>query len=208
MISKPPAPPSPAPARQRQIRTMRLATSLACLLLATAPTVATAETEITERDYLARMCTLSGKWKGVFRQYNKTGLYRTVPFDAGYQCQPGNQVYVETNTFFWEDGTIHPTLKVIFPLGDDAGMHMSYFLNGAEGIYYFKPAILNITDETHWTAARTATEKTHETAPNPPVSRYTHIRNGNELRMVRDIKPDHASKTWTMSSELILTRQP
>lgn len=184
-----------------------LAATLAGLLLAAAPATAQ-DTAISPRDYLARMCTLTGHWKGVFRQYNKTGVYRTVPFEAGYSCQPGNDVYIETNSFFWEDGTLHPTLKVIFPQDKDTTMHMSYFLNGAEGIYYFKAAILDVTDDTHWTAARSAIDKAHETAPNPPVSRYTHIRNGNQLRMIRDVKPDHATQSWTISSELILQLQP
>jgi len=196
----------PPPCRSKNMK-MRLATLLACLLLNTTPLTA-AETAITDRDYIARMCTLKGNWKGIFRQYNQTGVYRTIPFDAGYGCQPGNEVFVETNTFFWEDGKIHPTLKVIFPLDAETGMQMSYFLSGAEGIYYFKPEILNVTDADHWTAARTATEKAHETAPNPPVSRYTHIRNGNELRMIRDVKPDRASDKWTISSELIPKLQP
>ena len=160
------------------------------------------------RDYIDAMCTLTGNWTGQFQQYNETGLFRTSRFDAGFQCQPGKDVLMETNVFFQDDGTGFSTLKVIFPTKQPKEMQMSYFYGGMEKAYFFQSARLEYDDAEHWTAARQSAHKNHETDKNPPVSRYTHIRNGNELTMIREVKPDNSSNEWALSAKLTMKWQP
>lgn len=177
------------------------------LILGAAPASA-ADGTAKARDYIAAMCTLNGNWTGQFEQYNESGLFRTSRLDAGFQCQPGNDVLMETNTFFQEDGGLFPTLKVIFPTEQETRMQMSYFYGGIEKVYFFKAASLEYEDDEHWKSARESTERIHESDKKPPVSRYTHIRSGRELTMIREVKPDHASNDWSLSAKLVLQLQP
>lgn len=171
-------------------------------------TVGSVDETVTARAYTAAMCTLTGDWTGQFEQYNETGLYRTSQFDAGFRCQPGDDVLMETNLFYQDDGSVLPTLKVIFPTEQPAEMQMSYFYGGIERVYFFKAATLDYTDDEHWTSARESTETTHESDENPPVSRYIHIRSGDQVTMIREVKPDRASKDWSLSAKLVLKLQP
>lgn len=162
----------------------------------------------TARDYVAAMCTLDGDWTGEFEQYKKGDLYRTSRLDAGFGCQPDNDVLMETNIFFQDDGAAFSTLKVIFPAEQEVEMQMSYFYGGIEKVYFFKAASLDYEDDEHWKSARESTETIHESDKKPPVSRYTHIRDGSELTMIREVKPDHASNNWSLSAKLVLKLKP
>tara|TARA_R110002033_G_scaffold44960_6_gene88164 strand:+ start:3349 stop:3915 length:567 start_codon:yes stop_codon:yes gene_type:complete len=160
------------------------------------------------RDYIDAMCTLTGNWTGQFEQYNETGLFRTSRFDAGFQCQPERDVLMETNVFFQDDGTGFSTLKVIFPTNQPSEMQMSYFYGGMEKAYFFKSVSLDYVDSEHWTAARESAGTLQEPDPNHQESRYTHIRNGKELTMIREVKADKTSKEWALSAKLIMEWQP
>lgn len=177
------------------------------LILGAAPASA-ADGAATAREYIAAMCTLNGNWTGQFEQYNESGLFRTSRLDAGFQCQPGDDVLMETNIFFQDDGTSFPTLKVIFPAEQETRMQMSYFYGGVEKTYFFKAASLEFEDDEHWQSARESTKRIHESDKKPPVSRYTHIRSGGELTMIREVKPDHGSNDWSLSAKLVLQLQP
>jgi len=177
-------------------------------LAMTVTQVFAADSETSARDYIDAMCTLTGNWTGQFEQYNETGLFRTSRFDAGFQCQPDKDVLMETNVFFQDEGTVFSTLKVIFPTQQPSEMQMSYFYGGMEKVYFFQSRRLEYDDAEHWTAARQSAGKAHETDKNPPVSRYTHIRNGSELTMIREVKPDNRSNEWALSAKLIMQRQP
>lgn len=184
-----------------------LAALLAGLMMGTAPS-ARAEIPNTAKTYVAVMCGLAGNWIGRFDRYNESGIYSTFSMDIEFQCFPDNELIMETRTYLQEDGSRSHTLAVIFPTGQAEEMQMSYFGSGIEGIYYFNAARLEIDDDEHWTMARDASQKTHESARKPPVSRYTHVRNGSKLTMIREVKPDHASPDWSLSSKLILDLQP
>lgn len=184
-----------------------LAALLSGLMIGTAPS-AQANTEDVAYTYVAVMCDLAGKWTGRFDRYNENGIYSTFSMDIVFQCSPDNKLNMESRTFLQSDGSRSHTLAVIFPTGQPDEMQMSYFGGGVEGVYYFNAVRHEIDDDEHWTVAREAAQRTHESAPTPPVSRYTHIRKGDELIMIRDVKPDHASPEWTLSSKLILHLQP
>jgi len=187
--------------------TRLLAGCLTVLMMGAAQS-AQAETEDAAQTYVAAMCDLDGNWTGRFDLYNESGIYSTFSMDIVFQCSPDNKLSMETRTFLQSDGSRSHTLAVIFPTGKPGEMQMSYFGGGVEGVYYFNAIRHEIDDHEHWTVAREAAQRTHESAPTPPVSRYTHIRNGNELIMIRDVKPDHMSPEWTLSSKLILHLQP
>jgi len=186
----------------------RLSAALLTGLMMGAAPSAQADTEGAAHTYVAVMCDLAGNWTGRFDRYNESGIYRTYSMDVVFQCFPNNELIMETRTFLQADGSRDHTLAVIFPAGQPGEMQMSYFGGGVEGIYYFNAVRHEIDDDKHWTVAREASQRTHESARMPPVSRYTHIRNGGELIMIRDVKPDHASPEWTLSSKLILHHQP
>ncbi|WP_321326117.1 hypothetical protein [uncultured Parasphingorhabdus sp.] len=181
---------------------------LSVALALTAAPLSAADTGESAPEYIDAMCTLAGHWTGRFEQYNETGLLRSSRFDAGFQCQPDDDVLMETNLFVQDDGTAFSTLKVIFPASQTAEMQMSYFYGGMEKVYFFKSTRLEFVDDRHWTAAREAVHTSHGLDQNPPVSRYTHIRDGNELTMIREVKPQHSSTKWTLSAKLIMQWQP
>ncbi len=178
----------------------------------------------TSQAYIAAMCTLAGDWSGKFEQYQEGELVRSAPMEVGFQCQPGDDVLMETNTFVPEEGDAFSTLKVIFPAekmikdslneaNDEANnraskMQMSYFYGGIEKIYFFKAVSLTYDDAQNWKAARQSSELVHATDKTPPVSRYTHIRDGDKFTMIREVKSERDAEYWTLSSKLILRQEP
>lgn len=195
----------------RPFRTEYLNRLLAALLtsvMMSTPLSAQADHEDTAHVYVAVMCDLTGNWTGRFDRYNESGIYSTTSVNVEFQCFPDNELIMETRTFFPKDDAASHTLAVIFPAGKADEMQMSYFGGGLEGVYFFNAARLEYDDDEHWTVAREASQKVHESDRNPPVSRYTHILNGSELTMIREVKPDHASPDWSLSSKLVLHQQP
>ncbi|MEP2736593.1 MAG: hypothetical protein ABJP34_09860 [Erythrobacter sp.] len=178
--------------------------------------------------YLDAMCTLAGDWKGEFLQYKDDAVSRVSEMEVGFQCQPGNDVLMETNIFRQDDeGSPFSTLKVIFSAGkgvennpadgkalssDDSDdqksrMQMSYFYGGIEKIYFYEAVSVTYDNALNWKAVRESTEAVHATDKMPPVSRYTHIRNEKGLTMIREVKSGSGPDDWTLSSKLILRHQ-
>lgn len=170
--------------------------------------VLAADQDTSAPDYLEAMCTLTGNWSGKFEQYNEIGVFRTSGFDAGFLCLPDKDVLMETNVFLPEDGESFSTLKVIFPTKQVNEMQMAYFYGGMEKAFFFKSARLDYDDAEHWTVVRESAGKAHEAGKETSASRYIHIRSGNELTMIREVKPDDSSDEWKLSSKLILQWQP
>ncbi|MEP0393002.1 MAG: hypothetical protein ABJ205_11455 [Erythrobacter sp.] len=188
------------------------------------PTAVPKDPEPTSEAYIAALCTLAGDWSGKFEQYQEGELVRSAPVEVGFQCQPGNDLLIETNTFVPEQGDAFSTLKVIFPGekmisesleratngGNDhaSKMQMSYFYGGIGKIYFFKAVRLTYDDAQNWEAARQSSELVHATDNAPSESRYTHIRNGNEFTMIRELRSERSAESWRLSSKLTLSLEP
>lgn len=167
---------------------------------------------IDAREYIATFCTLEGNWAGEMEQYRDGAVFRSSDFEAWFACQPGKEVLIESNTFFQDPGSTFPTLKVIFPVdletGSTATMQLSYFFGGMERVYSFDATELDFVDDENWTVTRRLVDVLNPAAEAPPVSRYIHIREGDTLIMIRQVKPDQSTPDWSLSSQLTLRLQP
>ena len=185
-----------------------VATALTASLLVASSAAAHEDETRDTGDYLAAICSAAGNWSGNFEQYNADGLYRTSRFDAQFGCSPGAEILWETNLFYDMNGVNAPTMKVIFPVAETGSMQMSYFYGGIETVYFFDAVQVDYIDSLHWRVARASASQTHTSDEAPPISRYTHIREGNTLTMIRDVKPDADAAEWTLSAKLVMKLQP
>ena len=144
-------------------------------------------------------------------QFRDGAVFGSSNFEAWFACQPGEEVLIESNTFLQDPETTFPTLKVIFPVnletGTAASMQMTYFFGGMEQAFSFDATALEFVDDENWTATRQSTDLLQSEDENRPLSRYTHIREGDTLVMIREVKPDHSAPQWSLSSRLSLRRQ-
>lgn len=185
-----------------------IAAALLGLSAATPAQLASHEPTSETPQYLSALCTLEGEWSGQFEQYDETGLIRTAPFQAGFECHSGSTLLSESNTFYQADGAAFTTLKVIFPSGDPSTLHMSYFYSQIEKVYFFSAEVLGYKDEEHWSIARESAAPKDDAAKDAPKSRYTHNREGNAFEMIREVGAGEGQSGWVLSSKLVMLKQP
>ena len=150
------------------------------------------------------MCSLSGHWQGEFERFNQGGVYSTWGAELDYACLPDNSVFSESRSLIRAESPNLNSHKVLFPNGSGSEMHVSYFRRGRAEVYFFNSVNLDYRDDRNWTLVREASQKVDLSNTDAPVSRYTHARNGDELVILREVKDDHSSSEWRLSSRITL----
>ena len=181
--------------------------SLVALGLAAMVTIAADENGVSSQNYISTMCSLAGHWEGEFQRFNQDGVYSTWGAELDYACLPDNTVFSESRSLIKDEGQNSYSHKVLFPKGARSEMQISYFRRGRAETYFFNSVNLDYRDDSHWTLVREASQKVALSNPDAPVSRYTHARNGDELVISREVKDDHSSTDWRLSSRITLTAQ-
>ena len=181
--------------------------SFIALSIAATTTIAADENGVSSQDYISTMCSLSGHWQGEFQRFNQDGVYSTWEAELDYACLPDNSVFSESRSLIKAEPPNSYSHKVLFPKGSTSEMHVSYFRRGKAEVYFFNAVNLDYRDDRHWTLIREASKKVVLSNPDALISRYTHARNGDELVISREVKDDHSSTEWRLSSKITLTAQ-
>ena len=187
------------------LATFKQSALVIALAISATSTNATDDVRVSSQHYISTICTLDGHWEGKFQRFDHDGVYSTWGAELNYACLPDNSIFFEWRSLIKSEGQNSYSHKVLFPNNSKSEIHLSYFRRGRAETYFFNAVNLDYRDESHWTLVREASQKVALSNPDAPVSRYTHARNGNELTISREVKNEHSSSEWRLSSRITLS---